>query len=149
MQAISGMNEGFRERAHQTRALLESPSTAFVLVTGPMPDRIAEAAFFHTVLKQNHLKVAAVVVNRVHPPVPPELWGQVARLREPLKAKLEQTLDESEHLAGHDRRGIDRLIEATGDTPLVEVPRFEHDVHDVGGLWLLSQHLFGAVPRVG
>lgn len=143
MLNMSGMNEGFRERAHQTRALLEAESTSFVLVTGPMPDRLDEAIYFHTVLQQNKMRVAAVVVNRVHAPVPDALWAEVARLPPPLQAKFEKTLKENDHLARQDARGIARLAEVCGSTPLVLVPRFESDVHDLAGLWETSRWLWG------
>ena len=69
MLNISGMNEGFRERAHQTRALLEADTTAFVLVTGPMPERLDEAHLLpHDSSCRTSMRVAAVVVNRVHRP---------------------------------------------------------------------------------
>lgn len=143
MLNMSGMNEGFRERAHQTRALLEADSTSFVLVTGPMPDRLDEAIYFHTVLQQNKMRVAAVVVNRVHAPVPDALWAEVARLPLPLQAKFEKTLKENDHLARQDARGIARLAEVCAPTPLVLVPRFETDVHDLATLWETSRWLWG------
>ena len=143
MLNMSGMNEGFRERAHQTRALLEADSTSFVLVTGPMPDRLDEAIYFHTVLQQNKMRVAAVVVNRVHSPVPDTLWAEVARLPLPLQAKFEKTLKENDHLARQDARGIARLAEVCSPTPLVLVPRFETDVHDLATLWETSRWLWG------
>jgi anion-transporting ArsA/GET3 family ATPase len=143
MLHMSSMYEGFRERAHQTRALLEAESTAFVLVTGPMSERLDEAIFFHTTLMQNHLRIAAVVVNRVHPPVPDALWSQAARLPEGLRKRVEATLSENEHLAAQDARGVSRLAELCAPTPLVVVPRFELDVHDLSSLWNTSRFLFG------
>ncbi len=143
MLNISGMNEGFRERAHQTRALLEAPTTGFVLVTAPMPERLDEAVYFHTLLLQNKMRVAAVVVNRVHVPVPDGLWAEVARLPAPLRQKYEETLKESDHLARQDARGVAKLREACAPTPLVLVPRFELDVHDLGGLYETSHWLWG------
>ncbi len=143
MLAISGLNEGFRERAHQTRALLAAKTTAFVLVTGPMPDRMDEAVYFHTLLRQNHLEVAALVVNRVHQAVPDGQWAAAARLPEALRRKMEHTLEEAEQLAAADARGIERLRELCPGTPLITVPRFERDVHDLKALWETSQFLFG------
>ncbi len=143
MLNISGMNEGFKERARQTRALLEADSTSFVLVTGPMPERLDEAIYFHTLLKQNKMKVAAIVVNRVHAPVPVALWEEVARLPTQQQQKLELTLKESDLQARQDARGVAKLREACDGTPLVLVPRFEHDVHDLNGLYELSHWLWG------
>jgi anion-transporting ArsA/GET3 family ATPase len=143
MLDISGMNQGFRERAHQTRELLAAESTAFVLVTAPMPERIDEALYFHTLLQQNHLKVAAVVVNRVNPPVPDALWGEAARLPDGIRQQMEKTLTEAEHSAAQDAEGISALAAQCGSTPLVCVPRFELDVHDLRTLWDTGRWLFG------
>jgi anion-transporting ArsA/GET3 family ATPase len=143
MLNLSGLYEGFRERAHQTQAMLRAESTSFVLVTGPMLERLDETLHFHTLLKQSHMRVAAVVVNRVHHEVPDEAWTQAASLPEPLKRKVEQTLSEAEHQAEQDRKGIARIVAACAPTPVVVVPRFELDVHDPKALWDTSKPLFG------
>ncbi len=143
MLNITSLTESFRERAHQTRSLLQAPSTAFVLVTGPMPERVDEAVYFHTLLQQNKMRVAAVVVNRIHAPVPAALWDEVARMGGPLQARLEQTLKENDLLATHDARGIERLRELCAPTPLVLVPRFELDVHNLKAVWETSRYLWG------
>lgn len=151
MLDISGMNQGFRERAHQTRELLAAEGTAFVLVTAPMPERIDEALYFHTLLAQNHLEVAAIVVNRVHPPVPDALWGEAARLPDGVRQRAEKTLTEAEHAATQDAEGISTLAAQCGNTPLVQVPRFELDVHDLRTLWDTSRWLVGEqqLPKAG
>lgn len=143
MLALSSMNESFRERAHQTRALLEADRTSFLLVTGPMPERVDEAVYFHTLLLQNNLRVAGIVVNRVHGPVPPHLWDACRGLDGSLRASLERTLDEQEQLAAQDATGIARLRELCAPTPLVLVPHLDRDVHDLGALWTLSTYLWG------
>lgn len=142
MLTLSGLNEAFRERAHQTRALLAAETTSFVLVTGPMAERLDEAIYFHTVLKQHHLQVAAIVVNRVHPPVPETAWEEASRLPVELRARVVKTLEEADADAQADHLSIERLKEACAPTPLVRVPRFERDVHDIASLWQTAQHLF-------
>ncbi|MBL9038953.1 MAG: ArsA family ATPase [Archangium sp.] len=149
MLAMSGMNEGFRERAHQTRALLQAPTTAFVVVTAPMPERLSEAIAFHTTLRQNKLHVAAVVCNRVQPPVAPELWAAAARLPDALRAPVEATLGENERLATRDAKAVAMLRTACAPTPVIEVPLFERDVHDLAGMWDTSRHLFGEAGSSG
>ena len=146
MLSISGMNESFRERARQTRALLEADSTAFVLVTSPRPERLDEALYFHDLLLQNHMKVAAIVANRVHVAPPPQLWDDLTLVAGPLRVKLEKTLAEAALLAAEDARGVERLRQAGGGTPVVEVPRFEDDVHDLSGLYEVSRWLWGESP---
>ena len=142
MLAMSGLNEGFKERAHQTRALLASETTAFVLVTGPAMERIDEAVHFHTLLKQGHMGVAAVVVNRVHAASSPEAWKAAAGLPTKLRSKVERTLEENDILAAQDARGIASLAAQVDPTPLVKVPRFDLDVHDLIGLERTGRFLF-------
>jgi anion-transporting ArsA/GET3 family ATPase len=145
MLNITSLTESFRERAHQTRNLLQAERTAFVLVTGPMPERLDEAVYFHTLLTQNKMRVAAVVVNRVQTPVPAALWDEVARLSSlgPWQRHLEHTLRENDQLARQDAKGIKRLRDLCAPTPLVLVPRFELDVHDLRSVWETSRYLWG------
>ncbi|MFL5318491.1 MAG: ArsA family ATPase [Myxococcaceae bacterium] len=141
--AISGLNQGFRERAHQVRGLLASPQTSFVLVTAPMPERIDEAVHFHTVLQQNQMHVGAIVVNRVHPRPTATDRAAAEKLSEPLRGKVLTTLKEQDVLASQDEAGIARLREQVGATPLIFVPRFELDVHDLKGLHHTGEYLLG------
>jgi anion-transporting ArsA/GET3 family ATPase len=143
MLAMSGMNEGFRERAHQTRALLAAESTGFVLVTAPLLERLDEALHFHTLLSQNHMNIVAVVVNRVHAAAGQARWDAAASLPSPLRARVERTLEENDALARQDAEAIRRLRQDCAPTPLVLVPRFELDVHDLSSLWRTSQFLIG------
>lgn len=142
MLNISGMNESFRERARQARALLEADATAFVLVTSPRAERLDEALYFHDLLLQNRMKVAAIVANRVHGAPPPELWEEVTHLAPPLRGQLEKTLAEAQQLAQEDELGVDRLRQACGDTPVVQVPRFDEEVHDLAALYEASRWLW-------
>ena len=56
---------------------------------------------------------------------------------------MQQTLLELTLLAEQDARGIAELKAAVGDTPLIQVPRFELDVHDIGALWRTGRYLMG------
>ena len=95
----------------ETLALLEAETTSFVLVTGPMPERLDESVYFHTLLQQNKMRVAAIAVDRVHAPVPDTLWEEVGRLPSSVQRKFEETLKENDHLARQDSRGIAKLRE--------------------------------------
>ena len=65
-RAFEGMEQGFRERAGRVGELLNEPTTGFVLVTSPRRDAVDEAEFFAARLRESDLRVAALVVNRVH-----------------------------------------------------------------------------------
>jgi anion-transporting ArsA/GET3 family ATPase len=143
MLAISGMNESFRERASQVRELLAADRTSFVLVTTPRLEGIEEVAQFQRVLQQNHMSIAAVVVNRVQPAPLSSDWTEAAQEEGPLRAKLETTLEERRRAAERDAEAIARIRSVCEPTPLIEVPALSTDVHDLVGLWRTSRFLFG------
>ncbi|WNG20138.1 ArsA family ATPase [Cystobacter fuscus] len=143
MLSIAPMNENFRVRARGVRELLEARQTGFVLVTSPGRERLDEVVHFHKLLKQNGMEIVAVVVNRVHPMPPAALWEEARSLLPARRAKVEQTLREMTLLAEQDARGILELQAACEGTPLVQVPRFELDVHDIGALWRTGRFLMG------
>lgn len=143
MSAMSGMNEGFRERTQAVRELLADPHTSFVLVTIPAPERLDEVMHFHRLLLQNKMHVGAIVVNRVHPPVPPAAFEQARALPPGLREKAERTLEEAAVLAAQDAQGLAMIRQQCGNCPLIEIPRFELDVHDLRALWTTSEYLMG------
>jgi len=144
--AMSGLNASFRERASSVRALLASETTTFVLVTSPAPERRDEAVRFHAALRAQGLDVAAVVVNQVHPSLAPEDVASCRRLPEPLRTKMELTLQEAQALAAADESGVESMAQAVSPTPLLTVPRFPEQVHDLGALWRAGAHLVAAAP---
>jgi hypothetical protein len=88
------------------------------------------------------MKVAAIVANRVHVAPPPELWDELTHLAGPLRGQLEKTLAEAEQLARQDELGVERLRQMGGETPVVQVPRFDEEVHDLGALYEASRWLW-------
>ncbi|HXN40638.1 MAG TPA: ArsA-related P-loop ATPase [Myxococcaceae bacterium] len=143
MLAISGMNESFRERATQVRELLAADRTSFVLVTAPRSEGIEEVAQFQRVLQQNHMSIAAVVLNRVQPPPLPSDWTEAAQEQGALRAKLEATLEERRRAAERDAETIAAIRAVCEPTPLIEVPALPTDVHDLRSLWRTGRFLFG------
>jgi hypothetical protein len=114
-----------------------------VLVTSPHGERLDEVTHFHSLLKQNQMEVLALVVNRVHPPPSRELWDDATRLATTRRAKVEQTLDELKVMAEQDAAAMARLSAACPDTPIIRVPRFDLDVHDLTALWRTGRYLLG------
>jgi anion-transporting ArsA/GET3 family ATPase len=66
-QAFGPLYDGFRERATEVGALLQSARTGFVLVTRPEEERVPETLFFARRLEDGGHHVDAIVVNMVHP----------------------------------------------------------------------------------
>jgi hypothetical protein len=63
-----------------------------------------------------------------------DLAVQAAALDGPLREAVERTLAERRLLAQRDAEGIEKLRTALAGVPLIVVPRFSTDVHDLRGL---------------
>ncbi|MFN7132550.1 MAG: ArsA family ATPase [Myxococcales bacterium] len=152
--SLAPLYDHFKERASAVKALLGSEKAAFVLVSSPNPLTVDEAIYFHQLLLENQMPLGAVVANRVNVaaalPVPPAqvdalhvaLAAAGAELGVPLRQRLESAIAEARVLAEVDADQLQRLAAQCAPTPLVRVPRFGSDVHDLSGLWSLDQHLF-------
>jgi len=141
--AVSGMNETFRDRARAVRSLLASPETGFLLVAGASPERREEALRFQAVLGDRGLQRDGVVVNRVQVEPPPSAGGELEGLSGPLRATLARTLADARALADRDRQGIQLLTEGVAPVPLIAVPRFSSEIHDLRALWRAGSYLLG------
>lgn len=153
---VRGTYEVFKDRAARVKELLASDASAFVLVTSAHAATVDEAIRFHGLLAQERMPLAAVVANRVHRdfldemPLPsaPELADGLARHgipdggSPPLSGRLVQTLEEARAIAAQDAQHLERLRHATLSTPLIRVPRFDGEIHDLQALWNLGNHLF-------
>jgi anion-transporting ArsA/GET3 family ATPase len=150
-RSFGGMVEGFRERAERVNALLGDSRSTFVVVTSPTPEAVEEAIFFHHRLLDSGLPFGGAIVNRVH-----EVGdgaghgGPETEVRElvgdRLAGKVLRTLEDYRRLAERDRRGVEHLRESLGRKPLLCVPHFDDDVHDIAGLVHMNRYLFGDSP---
>ncbi|HYY23337.1 MAG TPA: ArsA-related P-loop ATPase [Thermoleophilaceae bacterium] len=150
-RSFGGMVEGFRERAERVNALLADSRSTFVVVTSPTPEAVEEAIFFHHRLLDSGLPFGGAIVNRVH-----EVGdgaghgGPETEVRElvgdRLAGKVLRTLEDYRRLAERDRRGVEHLRESLGRKPLLCVPHFDDDVHDIAGLVHMNRYLFGDSP---
>lgn len=147
---------GFRKRAEEVGNALRSPEVAFVIVTSPAPLAVAEAIFFGDRLKEGGMRREAFVINQVHPLVA-EPSATTAALEAEAKtllpegadvprlvSRMRRALDDARLRAVADRLECDRL-EAHGgkDVLYVEVPVFDHDVHDLRALAKVAGYLVG------
>jgi anion-transporting ArsA/GET3 family ATPase len=89
---FDGMYAGFAERADAAQALIREDSSAIVLVTVAEPERIAQAREFIASLAELELQPAAIVVNRVMPPVPDPSSVENPDLPAALTRKLKRNL---------------------------------------------------------
>jgi anion-transporting ArsA/GET3 family ATPase len=152
---FEGMYQGFKERAEEVLALLQRPSSRFVVVTSPEPPPLREAKFFLERLEQEGLHSAGVVVNRIRPVVP----------RDPSDAALTRAADaqpgdpegravagtlqllaDVRNLAGRQRRDVAAALYGVDVHALVEVPLLGRDIHDLEGLDRIAATLTGKRP---
>lgn len=155
-QAFAGMETGFRERADDVVALIRAPETSFIVVASPRHDTIGEAVWFAEQLVEQGVGIGAAIINRTQPAFgdgtaadataaadaaataePGDggqtlvaLWRNVAELRTLREAELEV---------------IAPLAEIAGDDNVATLPLLDSDVHDLGGLTTIADHLFGRI----
>jgi len=146
--SLSGLLDGFRERAHGVEELLRDPSTGFLIVTSPEHEPSREAEFLHGELAREGMGFAGLIVNRCHST---GLEGHGAdevtallseQLGEGLAARVASNLADFDVLALRDRESVESLTEALNEDDAVLVPHLDGDVQDLGGLALLANHLF-------
>ncbi|MGE5763732.1 MAG: ArsA family ATPase [Mycobacterium leprae] len=151
--ALESMFGGFRERAEGTYRLLQAPGTAFVVVATPERDALREAAYFVERLAEEAMPLAGLVLNRVHRARADELSAERALAaaealaehgEHPLTAALLRLHAERRRLAAKEQRLRSRFTGAHPHVPLVEVPAFAGDVHDLDGLRDIGEQLAGA-----
>lgn len=146
--ALSGLIDGFRERAKQVGKLLSDPRTTFLIVTSPEREPIEEAVFFHDKLATAGLPFGGVIVNRVHhdqlgdaslddvaAELAPELGDRLA-------AKVAENFRDYHVLAARDDANIEYLAQRLGLRRLITIPHLDDDVHDIDGLAAIHRYLF-------
>lgn len=144
--AFESMYDGFKERAARVFALLRDPSAGFVLVASPSGPTLDEARYFHQRLAEKEMPFVAFVVNRVH--LDPASFapgpGPLPELEPALAEGLRAAFQDQQRLARAEQTEIARLEVDTRE-PLIRVPEFESDVHDLGGLREIGAELFAGV----
>jgi anion-transporting ArsA/GET3 family ATPase len=147
---FEGMYAGFKERAEEVLALLQEPSSQFVVVTSPEPPPLREAHYFLERLEKEGLHAAGVVVNRIRPEIPDEPEDE--RLTAAADAQADDTegravagtlrlLRDVRSLAHRQRRDVAAALYGLRLRAQVEVPLLGRDVHDLEGLDVIATTL--------
>ena len=134
-QAFGPLYAGFRERAESVEALLRSPRTRFVLVSGPGEERIPDTLFFARRLQQAGYHLGPIVVNRVHPPSPitPPPTASTGPCQVDGAALLSW-------LGQRDQKGLTALRQLLNPSqPLVALPLLPEEPTDLAALAALGQ----------
>ncbi len=148
------------QRTRDFQTLLSGDETRFLVVTSPQPAALSEARFFLDELERRALRLGALVINRVTPSPGQALEllatrGWERRLEGPavtasdaahLAGVLDEATRQQEKLAALDRVYVARLLEESGDAPVVRVPRLPDAVHDARRLAELVPWLAGKDP---
>lgn len=146
-RALSGLIDGFRERAGAVGALLADPATAFLVVSSPGRESVQEAIFFAEKLREAALPFAGLIVNRVHSlpepaPQPAVVAAALAdELGERTAAAVADNLAAHAVLAARDARAIEELTTTLGVDDPVVLPDLDAEVHDVAALAAIAHHL--------
>ncbi|MSP24942.1 MAG: ArsA family ATPase [Myxococcales bacterium] len=150
---VTEMNElfgGWRARAERVSAALRGPDVGYVLVTTPEPMSLREISFFAERLLQEKMAPSAFVVNRCR-----GVAGEVPashEVKEQLEARglatdddfVRRVLDAAaleRRLGERDRKNLSSMkwaLEGDASPPLVTVPEFPRDIHDVRRLALVA-----------
>jgi len=148
-QAFDGMEQGFKERAQKVLELISSPSTAFFLVASPKRDTVEEAAYFAERRADVGLPVSALIVNRMHPTftdaLPEALRERADHLGDTDLGGLYRNLADFALVAAREDEHLAGLSERVAPAPVVRVPFLRTDVHDLTGLGIVADHLFGRI----
>ena len=146
---LSGVLEGFGERARGVESLLREPSTTFLIVTSPEPEPAEEAVFLAERLAAADMSRGGVIVNRVHVD---GLGGYSAEevrtllapaLGEHLGGRVASNLADFDVLVRRDRETIAHLSRVLEEPEPLLVPHLDRDVQDLAGLARVAEHLFG------
>jgi len=151
-RSLSGLIDGFRERAKAVNKLLADPGTVFLLVTSPEREPIDEAIFFWRKLKAARMPFGGVIVNRVHHgeagaadvDVDEVATTLSDELGEKLARKVAENFRDYRVLARRDEANIERLADKLDDDRILRIPYLDEDVHDVRGLRQLHRFLFAS-----
>jgi anion-transporting ArsA/GET3 family ATPase len=160
--SMAGLFENFQPRIARAYEVLRGTGTAFVLVTSPEEQVLGDAEYLSTKMAELQMPLAGVVFNRVHPelragrrgkPGDPDVAPDDTEQVEALVARAVGAGDEARALARNFgdyqllargeslridqfRRGLPRRV------PVVRVPNFTRDVHDLRGLAAMHTALF-------
>jgi anion-transporting ArsA/GET3 family ATPase len=155
-QLLTGMTQGFSQRATAVQELLGAPTTAFLVITSAEREPIDEAIWFHGMITKEGFPFAGVVVNRVHHDLltdrdllvgkdPGQVKQGLARiLPEGLAGQVADNFVDYHRLAERDNHNLSRLEETLDGQPLVLIPQLDDDVHDLRGLQDMQRYLFAA-----
>ncbi|MBI4956836.1 MAG: ArsA family ATPase [Myxococcales bacterium] len=160
---LAEMNELFgswKSRTEEVASALRRPDVAYVLVTSPDPLSIREVLFFANRLREQGMQPDAYVINRVHAPISdiPDAHAVVQaahrhglEMSGSLAERVIEAMKQEARLGELDRLHLIAIEEAFDEglasPPVVRVPDFPLDIHDVRRLiWVANTLAPATVP---
>jgi len=143
--SVSGLLEGFQERAQKVELLLHDKDTGFLLVAAPESIPLREAEYFYRKIQENALPFSGFIFNRVQgvpkgPATPP------AGLKAKTQSEYQEMVYLFKTLAHNDEVEIanfqERMEFSKNGIVFKIMPQLDHDVHDLAGLYELGGKLF-------
>jgi anion-transporting ArsA/GET3 family ATPase len=161
--SMSGLFENFQARIDKAYDVLRGAGTAFVVVSSPEEQVLEDAEYLSTKMGELRMPLKGVVLNRVHHEFRPERRGRrgvdvgpedVQEIAAVVERALGGRRADAEELAANFadyqalargeslrieqfRAGLPRRV------PVVTVPNFARDVHDLAALAAMHAHLCG------
>jgi anion-transporting ArsA/GET3 family ATPase len=147
-RSLSGLTDGFRDRARGVERLLRDERTRFLIVTSPEPEPAREAAFLREQLERHGMRLGGVIVNLVHDVgMDGHSVEDVAALLAPelgdaLAARVAANLGDFDLLARRDADVLQALSRSLGDADPLLVRRLDGDPQDLASIGLVAELLF-------
>ncbi len=166
LELFVSLRPGFQARAAAVQEQLRSPDSAFFLITSPLADNLADAAYLRDGLAGRGVALQALIVNRAFVPLGDSPWSSTPEPRErqldldELAPRYEQEatcfsalLDHvhavGKRLAKGNQRSQEAIAIFAGAAPRsclkVQVPQLDHEPQDCQALTGLAALL--ADPR--
>ncbi len=144
-RSFGSMVDGFQERAQHVNDLLRDQRTSFLLVTTPRTGAVEEAFELRTALAERGIAFSGTIANRTversASGSPEEVVGELSALvGDDLAVRVGAALADQWALGEHDAKTLGLLSE--DDSPVIEVPHLDHEVHDIPGLAAINEYLF-------
>jgi anion-transporting ArsA/GET3 family ATPase len=145
-RALSGLMDGFKERAAGVKALLADDATTFLIVASPEREPVAEAIFFRGKLREAGMAFGGLIVNRVNVADAVDPGATEAQLRAEgldgaLAAKVARSAADQRRLATRDAQQVERLKAELDEPDPIVVGRLDGEVQDLDGLLALRDAL--------
>jgi len=152
--SMSGLFENFHERIERASEVLRGDGTAFVVISSPEEQVLGDAEYLAGKMAELRMPLKGVVLNRVHPEQedgpgtdPDDAAAVEALVARAVGAKdargLVANFVDFQTLARGEQLRIEQFRDGLPErVPLVEVPNFSHDVHDLAALAAMHAHLF-------